>query len=432
MAVVGFPNVGKSTLVNRLAGGREAVTHSTPGVTRDRKRIECSWNGRTFDLIDTGGIDLADDEELAAEIQRQAHTAIAEADVIVFVVDGSAGLRIGDAELARQLRGAEAPIIVAANKIDRGEDIYLAAEFHQLGLGEPMPVSSTHGLGTGDLLDRIVAELPDAVDDETDDSVQIAVIGRPNVGKSSLVNAFLGSDRVIVSDRAGTTRDSIDTRLEVDGRAVTLVDTAGLRRRAKVAGSIDFYAQIRSEHAADRADVALVVCDASEGVTAEDLRIAEMAMKAGCATLLALNKWDISATDVDDARARIRRKLRLRPEAVTCSAETGRNVTGLLSKAVALADRAAERIPTPELNRFIAEVVAKTPPPARRGKRLRLYYAAQIEVSPPRFAIQVNDRRLITRDWAYHLENQLRETYQLEGVPLIIDFVPHSRRENSR
>lgn len=430
VAVVGFPNVGKSTLVNRLAGGREAVTHSEPGVTRDRKRLECTWNGRIFDLIDTGGIDLADEEELASEIQRQAHTAMAEADVIVFVVDGTAGVRVGDTDLARQLRGTKAPIVVAVNKIDRGQDTYLAADFHQLGLGEPIPVSSTHGLGTGDLLDRVVEKLPEAVSDERDESVQVAVIGRPNVGKSSLVNAILGSERVIVSDVAGTTRDAIDTRLEVDGRAVTLVDTAGLRRRAKVAGSVDYYAQIRSEHAADRADVALVVCDAAEGVTSEDLRIAEMAMKTGCATLIALNKWDISDTDVDDARARIRRKLRLRPEAVTCSAKTGRNVASLLTKAVALADRAGQRIPTPELNRFVAEVVATTPPPSRRGKRLRLYYSAQIQVSPPRFAIQVNDRRLITRDWAYHLENRLRETYSLQGVPLIIDFVPHTRRES--
>lgn len=429
VAVVGFPNVGKSTLVNRLAGGREAVTHSEPGVTRDRKRLACTWNGRTFDLIDTGGIDLADEHELSAEIRRQAHTAMAEADVIVFVVDGAAGLRVGDTDLARLLRGTEVPIIVAANKIDRGQDSYLAAEFHQLGLGEPLPVSSTHGLGTGDLLDRIVAELPEAAGEEGDDSVQVAVIGRPNVGKSSLVNAFLGSDRVIVSDVAGTTRDSIDTRLEVEGRPVTLVDTAGLRRRSKVAGSVDYYAQIRSEHAADRADVALVVCDAGEGVTAEDLRIADLAMKSGCATLIALNKWDIATLDIDDVRARVRRKLRLRPEVVTCSAITGRNVPALLTKAIALADRAAERVPTPELNRFVADVVAKTPPPARRGKRLRLYYAAQIETSPPRIAIQVNDRRLITRDWAYHLENRLRETYGLEGVPVVIDFVPHSRRD---
>jgi GTP-binding protein len=254
------------------------------------------------------------------------------------------------------------------------------------------------------------------------------VIGRPNAGKSSLVNAFLGSDRVIVSERAGTTRDSIDTGLEVDGRPLVLVDTAGLRRRSKVAGSIDYYAQLRSERAVERADVALIVSDAGDGVTAEDLRAAELAMRAGCATLIALNKWDVSRTDIDDARARVAQKLRLRPEVVTCSALSGRNVAALLPKALALADRAAERIPTPELNRFVADLIGGTPPPARRGRRLRLYYAAQVGESPPRIAIQVNDRRLISRDWAYHLENRMRDAYALQGVPLVIDFIPHSGR----
>jgi GTP-binding protein len=252
------------------------------------------------------------------------------------------------------------------------------------------------------------------------------VIGRPNVGKSSLVNAFLGSERVIVSDIAGTTRDAIDTRLEVDGRPVVLVDTAGLRRRSKVAGTVDYYAQLRSERAVERADVAIVVCDASEGVTSEDLRVAEMAMKAGCASLLAMNKWDVTATDIDDARIRAERKLRLRPAVITVSATRGRNVNTLLPRALELADKAGERIPTPELNRFVNAVVAKNPPPSRRGRRLRLFYAAQVGERPPRIAIQVNDRKLITRDWAYHLENRMRETYGLEGVPLVIDFVARS------
>ncbi len=427
VAIVGFPNVGKSTLVNRLAGGREAVTHSESGVTRDRKRVRCEWNGVAFELLDTGGIDLEDSSELARDIQQQARLGMAEADVVVLVVDARAGVRAGDAELAQTLRGAEVPVIVAANKLDRPEDEHMAAELHQLGLGEPLPVSASHGLGSGDLLDRVVellGERPPA--DEEDDAVRVAVIGRPNAGKSSLVNAFLGSERVIVSPRAGTTRDSIDTEVEVDGRRVVLVDTAGLRRRSKVAGTVDYYAQLRSEHAVERADVALVVCDAADGITAEDLRVAEMAMKAGCATLLALNKWDVTDTDIDDARARVTQKLRLRPTVVTCSATRGRNVANLLPKALMLADKAAERIPTPELNRFVTDVVAKTPPPARRGRRLRLYYSAQVGESPPRIAIQVNDRKLIVRDWAYHLENRLRETYALEGVPLIIDFVPHS------
>jgi GTP-binding protein len=429
VAVVGFPNVGKSTLINRLAGGREAVTHAEPGVTRDRKRVPCEWNGTAFELLDTGGIDLADEGELAADVQRQARIGIAEAAVVLLVVDGRAGMRAGDTELAKTLRGAEVPVLVVVNKVDRPEDEHLGAEFHQLGLGEPAEVSATHGLGSGDLLDRVVellGELPAAPVGE--EPVHVAVIGRPNAGKSSLVNAFLGSERVIVSERAGTTRDAIDTELEVEGRPLLLVDTAGLRRRSKVAGTVDYYAQLRSELAVERADVAIVVCDATDGVTAEDLRIAELAMRAGCATLLALNKWDVGAVDVDDARARVERKLRLRPEVVTCSALQGRNVAKLLPKALALADLSAQRIPTPELNRFVADVVATTPPPSRRGRRLRLYYAAQIGERPPRFAIQVNDRRLIVRDWAYHLENRMRETYGLEGIPLVIDYVPHTGR----
>ncbi|HET9152941.1 MAG TPA: ribosome biogenesis GTPase Der, partial [Solirubrobacterales bacterium] len=428
-AVVGFPNVGKSTLVNRLVGGTEAVTSPEPGVTRDRKRLATEWNGIRFELVDTGGIDLGDEAELARDVQAQARLAIAEADVIVLVVDGRAGLRGGDADLAKTLRGSQVPVIVAVNKADRPDDFAITAEFHALGLGDPLGVSATHGLGTGDLLDAITAAIGDREPQpEEDEPVRIAVVGRPNVGKSSLVNAFLGSERVIVSDLAGTTRDAIDTEIEVDGRRAVLVDTAGLRRRSKVAGTVDYYAQLRSERAVDRADVAIVVCDASEGVTTEDMRVAEMAMKAGCASLLAMNKWDVGETDIDDARARVDRKLRLRPAVITVSAKTGRNVASLLPRALELADRAAERIPTPELNRFVSDVVARTPPPARRGKRLRLYYSAQVGEAPPRIAIQVNDRRLIARDWAYHLENRMREAYALEGVPLIIDFVPASGR----
>jgi len=434
VAVVGFPNVGKSTLVNRLAGLRDAVTHPEAGVTRDRKRLPCEWNGRRFWLLDTGGIDIADEGELARDVREQAQRGMAEAEVIVLVTDGRAGLGAGDADLARTLRAAPQPVIVAVNKADRPGDEHLTAEFHKLGLGDPVAISSTHGLGTGDLLDRIVEALGPVreAEEEDDDTVRVAVIGRPNVGKSSLVNALLGTDRVIVSERAGTTRDAIDTDVEVDGRRVSLIDTAGLRRRSKVAGTVEYYAQLRSERAAERADVAIVVCDAGEGVTAEDLRVADLAMRTGCATLLALNKWDIGKTDLEDAKARVRRKLRLRPAVVTLSAKTGRNVAGLLPKALALADRASHRIPTPELNRFVADAVARTPPPARRGRRLRLYYAAQIEESPPRFAIQVNDRRVLTRDWAFHLENRLREEYGLEGVPLVIDFVPRTRRGGRR
>jgi GTP-binding protein len=431
IAVVGFPNVGKSTLVNRLAGGREAVVHSDAGVTRDRKAVDCEWNGVSFRLVDTGGVDLDVDEPLARAVQAQARAAIEAADAVALVLDARAGLRQGDAEVADILRRSEVPVVVVANKVDRPEDAVVASELGALGLGEPFPVSAAQGLGTGDLLDQLaelVADAAGGAERPEDDAIRIAVIGRPNVGKSSLVNAFLGSERVIVSDRAGTTRDAIDTELEFDDRALVLVDTAGLRRRTKVAGTVDYYAQLRSERAAERADVALVVCDASEGVTSEDLRVADLAMKTGCATLIALNKWDVGATDLDDATARLERRLRQRPPVMTASAVRGRNVPKLLERAIDLAGRRASRIPTPELNRFVDDVVARTPPPAKRGRRLRLYYAAQIGRRPPRFAIQVNDRRLINRDWAFHFENRLREAYSLEGVPLIIEYVPRKSR----
>ena len=425
VAVVGYPNVGKSSLVNRLSGSREAVVHETSGVTRDRKEIETEWNGRTFALIDTGGVDLADGDELARSVQDQARAALADADVIVLVVDARAGLRPGDAELADLLRRASQPVLVAANKIDVAADMPAAAEFHRLGLGDPFPVSAGQGLGTGDLLDAIVERLPEpADDDEGDEPVRLAVIGRPNVGKSSLVNRILGEERVIVSERAGTTRDAIDLPIEVDGRPVVLIDTAGLRRGSKVQESIEYYTTLRSRRAAERADVAIVVCDAADGVTAQDLRVAELAMQSGCATVLALNKWDLGPeVDLDHERARTASKLRLRPRVLTASAKTGRGVRRLLTEALALADRAGVRIPTPELNRFLGEVAAARQPPARRGHRLKLLYGAQVGVSPPRFAISVNARNRLTRDYAYFVENRLRDRYGFQGVPLIIDFV---------
>jgi GTP-binding protein len=421
VVVVGYPNVGKSTLVNRLSGTREAVVHEQAGVTRDRKEVEADWNGHGFTLVDTGGVDMAGEHELADEIRTQALVALADAELAVLVVDARAGLRAGDAELARELRGGPVPAVVVANKVDEGTQQGLAAEFYALGLGEPLPVSATQGLGTGDLLDLIVARLPEHAGDE-EEATRLALIGRPNVGKSSLVNRLLGQERVIVTPVAGTTRDSIDTRIDFDGREVVLVDTAGLRRRTKVAGSIDYYAQLRSEQAADRAQVAIVVCDATEGVTSDDFRVAEMAMKKKCATVLALNKWDATRTDLEDAKVRVERKLRQRPQVLAVSAKTGRGLKRLVAEALSLADRSSQWIPTPELNRFLGDLQNLREPPAVRGKRLRMYYMAQFETSPPRFAIQVNNRGQVTRDYAYFLENRLRERYQLQGVPLVIDF----------
>ena len=423
IAVVGYPNVGKSTLVNRLSGTRETVVHEQAGVTRDRKEVETEWNGRRFLLVDTGGVDMEERDDLARAVQLQARQALGEAEVAVLVVDSRTGLRPGDAELADELRRADVPVVVAANKVDDVRQTADAAEFYGLGLGDPVAVSATQGLGTGDLLDRVTALMQEADQHPAEDEPpRLAVIGRPNVGKSSLVNRFLGEERVIVSERAGTTRDSIDTRLEVDGRPLTLVDTAGLRRRGKVAGTVDWYAQLRSERAAERADVALVVCDASEGVTSDDFRVAELAMKSGCATVIVLNKWDIEDVDLEFTRARVAQKLRLRPKVMTASAKTGRGITRLLDEALALADRVTERVPTPDLNRFLADLQATRDPPAVRGKRLRIYYMAQYDVRPPRFSVQVNDRGLLTRSYGFFLENRLRERYGLEGVPLVIDY----------
>ena len=445
VAVVGYPNVGKSSLVNRLTQTREAVVHERPGITRDRKELPTDWNGRRFTLIDTGGVDLEDEDALAVSIQDQAREALADADVAMLVVDARAGLRPGDQEIADILRRGKLPVVVVANKIDSPGDLVLAHDFHGLGLGEPLAVSAAQGLGTGDLLDRLVELLPEGDDDEDEDEnvVRLAIIGRPNVGKSSLVNAFLGRERVIVSEIAGTTRDAIDTPIEVDGRPMLLIDTAGIRRQSKVSESVEYYTTLRSQRAAERAHVALVVCDATDGITSQDLRIAELAMKSGCATALVLNKWDLTGGDVDDIagpggavgaaelkaeRARVNRKLRLRPKVLTASASTGRNISRLLQEALSLHDRATHRIPTPEMNRFLGDVSAARQPPAKQGHRLKMLYMAQIGVQPPRFNIQVNSRSRITRDYAYFVENRLRERYGLDGIPLIIDFAERKRR----
>jgi GTP-binding protein len=439
VAIVGYPNVGKSSLVNRLAGRRDAVVHERPGVTRDRKEVWCEWNGRRFSLLDTGGIDLLDSEPLARAIRAQAEAGVEEADLVVLVVDARAGVRPGDEELAALLRRGETPVLLAANKCDTLAQAPLSAEFHRLGLGDPLPVSAAQGLGCAEILDRIVALLAPREPAPEEDALRLAVIGRPNVGKSSLVNRLLGFERVIVSELAGTTRDAIDTPFEVDSRKLVLIDTAGLRRAAKVAEDLEHYSALRSLRAAERADVALVVCDAGDGVTSQDLRIAERAMKAGCATLLVLNKWDLERggsrerdRDLAHERARVLAKLRLRPRLLTASAKTGQGVPLLLADAIALGDRMTTRIPTSELNRFLTDTLIVRQPPPRaaggRGGRLKLLYMTQIAERPPRFAIQVNSRRHLKRDYAYFVENRLRERYAMDGIPLIIDFVERGQR----
>jgi GTP-binding protein len=427
VAVVGFPNVGKSTLVNRLTGSRTAVVHESPGVTRDRKELVCEWAGQRFLLVDTGGVDIADRSPLTRQVAEQARAAIGEADLVLFVVDTQTGITPGDEEIAAILRRSRKPVLLIVNKIDDPSRDADAFEFHRLGLGDPIPVSAVHGHGTGDLLDLIVARLPGVGPEQAgEDAIRVAILGRTNVGKSSLLNAVLGQERVIVSETPGTTRDAIDTVLERGERTFVLVDTAGLRRKRRQRQGIEYYSELRALQAAERADVALVLVDASEGVVDHDLRIADVARKAGCATLVVLSKWDLSEVDIEDVRRRLEPRLRQRPPIVTVSAKTGRGLDRLLDKVEELYEKSVERIPTPVLNRFLGELRESRQPPSRNGKRLNLLYGLQTRVRPPRFRFFVNDPSLITRDYGYWVENQLRERFDLEGVPVSIDFVRRS------
>ena len=427
VAVVGFPNVGKSALVNRLTESRAAVVHETPGVTRDRKELVADWNGLRFRLIDTGGVDIADPSPITRSIAEQARTAIAEADLVLFVVDARVGVTPGDEELAGILRRARKPVLLLANKIDDPGQDALALEFHRLGLGDPIPVSAHHGHGTGDLLDAVVDLLPGAGPQEVgEDAIRVAILGRPNVGKSSLLNALLGEERVIVSEAPGTTRDSIDTVLQRGDRTFVLVDTAGIRRKRKQRQGIEYYSELRALTAAERADVALVLVDASEGLVDQDLTVADIARKAQNSTIVVLSKWDISRIKLEEVRDRILSRLRQRPPIVTVSAKSGRGIGRLLDRVEALFEKHTARIPTAELNRFLGELREAREPPAKAGKRLNLLYGTQVQTRPPRFRLFVNDPGLITRDYAYWVENQLRDRFDLQGIPVSIDFVRKS------
>jgi len=427
VAIVGYPNVGKSTLINRLTESRAAVVHATPGVTRDRKELVADWNGKRFAIVDTGGIDVTDPSPIGRGIVEQATAAIEEADLVLFVVDARSGITPGDEELAEILRKSKRPVIVLANKIDEPAADALAHEFHRLGLGEPVPLSAMHGHGTGDLLDDIVDLLPGSGRAEIgEEAIRVAVMGRPNVGKSSLLNALLGQERVLVSDVPGTTRDAIDTVLQRGEQTFVLVDTAGLRRKRHQRQGIEYYSELRALEAAERADVALVLVDSSEGLVDQDLAIADVARKADCATLVVMSKWDESTVALEDVRPRLESRLRQRPQVVVTSAKTGRGVDRLLDRVAALFETYSHRIPTPELNRFVGELSSAREAPSRAGKRLNLLYATQTGVRPPRFRCFVNDPGLITRDYGYWVENRLRDRFEMQGVPVSIDFVRRS------
>ncbi len=430
VAIVGFPNVGKSTLVNRLTGTRAAVVHETSGVTRDRKELVCEWTGRRFLLVDTGGVDIADETPITRSIAQQAREAVAEADLVLFVVDAKLGITPGDEEVAQILRESHKPILLLANKIDDPRQDSLAFELHKLGLGDPIPISALHGHGAGDLLDEIVRYLEshDAAPREEfpPEAIRVAILGRPNVGKSSLVNALLGRERVIVSEIPGTTRDSIDTVLQRGDRTFVLVDTAGLRRKRKHRQGIEYYSELRALEAAERADVALVLIDSTQGVVEQDLAIADVSRKADCSTLVVLSKWDETTVRIEDVRKRLRRRLRQRPAFIAVSAKSGRGLERLLDTVAELFDRHTARIPTVELNKALAELSEARQPPSRAGKRLNLLYGTQVHERPPRLRIYVNDPGLVTRDYGFWVENELRERFGLDGVPVSIDFVRRS------
>ncbi|MCW2921079.1 MAG: ribosome-associated GTPase EngA [Thermoleophilia bacterium] len=427
VAVIGYPNVGKSTLVNRLSGTRIAIVHETAGVTRDRKEIECEWNGERFILVDTGGVDEGDHSLMSKAIRRQVDSAIGECDLVLLVVDGQQGISAADHELAELLRTSRARVRLVANKVDNPRNENEAAEFFELGLGMPIPVSAHHGNNTGDLLDIVVEELheigtPFHRDD--DKAIRIAIVGRPNVGKSTLANAILGQGRHIVADMPGTTRDAVDTRFEFEGRDIILVDTAGLRRRRSGQDPLDYYSEVRALQAADRADVAILLVDASMGVRENDLAVADAMRERDCCVIVGLSKWDINDVDLFDVTETIAQKLRQRPEVVTTSSTENRNIHKLLRKAIELHDRATKRVGTGEFNRVLKELKERTPPPLdkKTRRRLNLLYGTQIQAGPPKVRVYVNDKGLMTRSYGYYLENQLRERFGFEGCPLNIEY----------
>jgi GTPase len=424
VAIIGFPNVGKSTLVNRLTGTRAAVVHETPGVTRDRKELVCEWQGNRFLLIDTGGVDLADPTPMTRSIAEQAKAGIADADLVLFVVDAKAGITPGDEEIAHLLRQSHKPTLVLANKIDDPRQESLALEFHRFGLGDPVPVSGLHGYGIGDLLDTIVDALPGGGPAEVGaDAIRVAILGRPNVGKSSLVNSILGQERVIVSEQPGTTRDTIDTVARREDTTFVLVDTAGMRRKRRQRQGIEYYSELRALEAAERADVALVLVDASDGVVEHDLTVADVARKAMCSTIVVVSKWDVGTVSLEDVRARLEPRLRQRPPILAVSAHTGRGIQRLLDRIETQFAKHVSRIQTAELNKFLQELRDERQGPSRNGRRLNLLYGTQVHERPPRFRVFVNDPSLLTRDYGYWIENRLRERFALEGVPVAIDFV---------
>ena len=424
MAIVGRPNVGKSTLFNRIVGGRVAIVEGLPGITRDRLYQDAEWNGRRFTLVDTGGLDYRDSGEIAAHVRDQAELAIRDADLVLFVVDARAGFTGTDEEVSRVLRRSEKPVLLVANKVENFANSDLLYDFFRLGLGEPLPVSAAEGMNTGDLLDMVVEKLPSAESaEEEEDVIKIAVVGRPNVGKSSLVNAILGEERVIVSNIPGTTRDAIDTRLESNGREYALIDTAGMRRRSRIEQSTEKYSVIRTLRAVDRSDVVLVLIDAVEHLTEQDKKIAGYVHEKGKGAVLAVNKWDLVEKD-GKTSSRYTETLRdglgfmQYAPVLFISALTRQRVHRVLELADYVSEQQNMRISTGDLNDLIRDAVMRSPTPTDKGRRLKIFYCTQTGVKPPTFVLFVNDPELMHFSYLRYLENRLRSAYGFEGTPL--------------
>jgi GTP-binding protein len=436
VAIVGRPNVGKSTLFNRIVGGRLAIVESHPGVTRDRLYQDAEWAGRSFVLVDTGGLDFQESGEIIEGVRRQVELAIGESDAVLFVVDARAGLNPDDEEVAAIIRRSGKPAIIAANKVENFDNNADTLDFYRLGLGDPTPVSAAQGLNTGDLLDRLVELLPTVSEEEyPPDVIKIAVIGRPNVGKSSLVNAILGEERVIVSDIPGTTRDAIDTLFVLGDKHYVIIDTAGLRRRSRIELATEKYSVIRTLRAVDRCDVVLVMLDAASGVTEQDKRIAGYAHEAGKAAVLVVNKWDLVEKDektINRHTEKIRQELVFMKYApvIFISATTGKRVAKVLELVDFVAEQHATRIATPDLNNLIKEATMQTPPPTDKTRRLKILYVTQAGVKPPKFIIFVNDPELMHFSYLRYLENQIRSAYGFEGTP--IRFILRKRASEKR
>jgi GTP-binding protein len=434
VAIVGRPNVGKSTFFNRLIGQRKAIVEDLPGTTRDRLYGDSDWNGRTFTVVDTAGLLYEEEDqnaplvEIARRVREQAELAIAEADVIIFLVDAVEGLTTADAEVAEALRQTYKPVILAANKADNQARAQNAVEFYALNLGEPIPMSAYHGIGTGDVLDRVAELLPVVEEEEADEAIKIAIVGRPNVGKSSLLNKLLGQERSVVSAVPGTTRDSIDTRLEVDGAKVLLIDTAGIRRRGKVERGIEKYSVLRAMRAVERADVALLLIDAEEGVTAQDTHIAGMILEQLKGVAILVNKWDLIAKDNDTFNAftrHVREQFNFIPYAplLFISAKSGQRVDKIMPLALEIAQERQRRIPTSELNTLLRAAVYDHPPTSiHKGAHLRIYYATQPQVAPPVFLFFANNADEIHWGYERYLENRIRDKYGFTGTPIKIVF----------